>query len=590
MTTDGRRHRPAHQRYSAFPLVALPDRGWPGKTIASAPRWLSTDLRDGNQALPNPMCLTRRLAMFKLLVEMGYKEIEVGFPTAGKDDYDFVRLLIEKGLIPDDVRISTLVPARDELIRRTVQCLVGAPSATIHLYNATAPVFRRIVFGVDRAECKDLAVQGARLVLKYADELLGECDLGFQYSPELFNETELEFALEVCEAVMDVWQPDRQREIVLNLPTTVERSLPNVFADQVEWMHRNLSRREHVCLSIHPHNDRGTAVAAAELALLAGAQRIEGCLFGSGERTGNVCLVTLGMNLFAQGIDPRIDFSDINRVRRTVEYCNQMAIHPRHPYGGDLVYTAFSGSHQDAIKKGFEDLERRTAEAGTSAAEARWEMPYLPIDPKDVGRSYAAIIRVTSQSGKSGMAHVMRTRHALQLPRGLQIDFACVVQAFADQTQREVTPEQLWQVFADEYLLADELPMPPPRGAAEDEPAVAASLYVDGRTHGISAEFAETFSGIEAELRRTGIAVLGVYPTWPSGPPTVGAEADTGAEIDTGIEFAVYAECGVGEQVTWGVGIDSDVVAASRAAVRSALRRAARRPGSRPSREGSPSV
>ena len=440
------------QRYTPFRPVHLPDRTWPGQSITRAPRWLSTDLRDGNQALIDPMSPARKRTMFDLLVRMGYKEIEVGFPSASQTDFDFVRSLIEDGRIPDDVQISVLTQARDELIERTVQSLAGAPRATVHMYNATAPVFRRVVFGNDRAETKALAVEGTRSVIKYAEQYLGDCDFGYEYSPEIFMDTELDFALDVCDAVMDVWQPGPGREIILNLPCTVERSTPNVYADQIEWMSRNLSRREHVCLSVHTHNDRGTAVADAELAVLAGADRIEGCLFGNGERTGNVCLVTLGLNLFSQGIDPMIDFSDIDEIRRTVEYCNQLPVHPRHPYAGDLVYTAFSGSHQDAIKKGFEALERDAAAAGTPVRDFRWEVPYLPVDPQDVGRSYEAVIRVNSQSGKGGVAYIMKAEHQLDLPRRLQIDFSRVVQAHTDEEGGEVTPAQMWQAFSDEYL------------------------------------------------------------------------------------------------------------------------------------------
>ena len=370
------------QRYAPFRPVDLPDRAWPGKSITTAPRWLSTDLRDGNQALIDPMSPARKRTMFDLLIRMGYKEIEVGFPSASQADFDFVRGLIEDGVIPGDVQISVLTQARDELIERSVQSLVGAPRATVHMYNATAPVFRRVVFGNDREETKALAVEGTRSVRKYAEQYLPDCDFGYEYSPEIFMDTELDYAAEVCAAVMDVWQPGPGREIILNLPCTVERSTPNVYADQIEWMSRNLPHREHVCLSVHTHNDRGTAVADAELAVLAGADRIEGCLFGNGERTGNVCLVTLGLNLFSQGIDPMIDFSDIDEIRRTAEYCNQLPVHPRHPYAGDLVYTAFSGSHQDAIKKGLEALERDAAAAGTPVRDYAWSVPYLAIDPQ----------------------------------------------------------------------------------------------------------------------------------------------------------------------------------------------------------------
>src|SRR5580698_10211306 len=395
---------PCH-RYATFPPVDLPDRAWPNRSIIAAPRWLSTDLRDGNQALIDPMSPARKHKMFDLLVRMGYKEIEVGFPSASQTDFDFIRELIEGGRVPDDVRISVLVQAREDLIERSVQSLVGARMATVHLYNATAPIFRRVVFRIDREECKALAVEGTRHVMKYAEALLNGTDFGYEYSPEIFMDTELDFALDVCAGVMDVWQPEPDREIILNLPCTVERSTPNVYADQIEWISRNLPRRDSVCVSVHTHNDRGTAVADAELAVLAGADRIEGCLFGNGERTGNVCLVTLGLNLFSQGIDPMIDFSDIDEIRREVEHCNQLPVHPRHPYGGELVFTAFSGSHQDAIKKGFAALEQSGAPL--------WEVPYLPVDPKDLGRTYEAVIRINSQSGKGGIAYVLATDYGL---------------------------------------------------------------------------------------------------------------------------------------------------------------------------------
>ncbi|HXL18462.1 MAG TPA: 2-isopropylmalate synthase, partial [Streptosporangiaceae bacterium] len=438
MHTDFPYHRvtPPHQqpsgmpcqRYTPFQPVDLPDRTWPGKTLTRAPRWLSTDLRDGNQALIDPMSPDRKHKMFDLLVRMGYKEIEVGFPSASQTDFDFVRELIEGDRVPDDVRISVLTQAREDLIERSVQSLVGARMATVHMYNATAPIFRRVVFRIDREECKALAVEGTRHVMKYAEALLAgsaqSTDFGYEYSPEIFMDTELDFALDVCAGVMDVWQPEPDREIIFNLPCTVERSTPNVYADQIEWMSRNLPHREHVCVSVHTHNDRGTAVADAELAVLAGADRIEGCLFGNGERTGNVCLVTLGLNLFSQGVDPMIDFSDIDEIRRTVEYCNQLPVHPRHPYAGDLVYTAFSGSHQDAIKKGLEAVERDAAAAGSTVRDFPWEVPYLPIDPHDVGRSYEAVIRVNSQSGKGGVAYLMKAEYRLDLPRRLQIEFS----------------------------------------------------------------------------------------------------------------------------------------------------------------------
>ncbi|HXT94021.1 MAG TPA: 2-isopropylmalate synthase, partial [Trebonia sp.] len=443
---------PCH-RYVPFKPVDLPDRTWPNKVMTKAPRWLSTDLRDGNQALIDPMSPTRKRAMFDLLVKMGYKEIEVGFPSASQTDFDFIRELIEGDKIPQDVRISVLTQARADLIERTVQSLEGAQRATVHMYNATAPTFRKVVFRNSREETKQLAVEGTRYVMHYAEKILGDAtDFGYEYSPEIFMDTELDFALEVCEAVMDVWQPGPGREIILNLPCTVERSTPNVYADQIEWMSRNLSRREHVCVSVHTHNDRGTAVADAELAVLAGADRVEGCLFGNGERTGNVDLVTLGLNLFAQGIDPMIDFSDIDEIRRTTEYVNQLPVHPRHPYAGELVYTAFSGSHQDGIKKGFEAFEAEVEAAGDDPADHKWDLPYLPIDPHDVGRSYEAVIRVNSQSGKGGVAYVMKTGHSLDLPRRLQIEFSKVIQRHTDEEGGEVTPDAIWDAFTATYL------------------------------------------------------------------------------------------------------------------------------------------
>ncbi|QFR00464.1 2-isopropylmalate synthase [Streptomyces phaeolivaceus] len=446
-----------HLRYSPFVPVVLSDRTWPDMEISGAPRWLSTDLRDGNQALPHPMNPLKKLKMFELLVDMGYTEIEVGFPVASQDEYEFVRLLIEQEKIPDDVSISVLVPAREELVHRTLESLRGARKATVHLYNATAPLFRETVFGMSRTEVRDLAVRGVRWTTEYAERKLPGLDLGLQYSPELFNETEPEFAVEVCEAVMDVWQPGEGREIILNFPATVERSLPHVFADQIEWLDRNLSRREHRCLSVHPHNDRGTGVAATELALLAGAQRVEGCLFGGGERAGNVCLVTLGINMLTHGVDPRIDFSDLDHVRRTVEHCNEMLVPPRHPYGGELVYTAFSGSHQDAIKKGFDALRRKAADTGLQADELPWEVPYLPVDPKDVGRSYERVVRINSQSGKGGVAYLLSAMHGLDLPRELQIEFGQIVQAESERSGMEVAPDRLRELFLREYLTASDL-------------------------------------------------------------------------------------------------------------------------------------
>src|ERR1700761_983866 len=433
-------------RYTAFAPVDLPDRTWPNNQITRAPRWLSTDLRDGNQALIDPMSPARKRKMFDLLVQLGYKEIEVGFASASQTDFDFVRELIEGDRIPDDVQISVLTQARDDLIERTVQSLVGAPRATVHMYNGCAPLFRRVVFGMTREQTKALATDGTISVMRHAERLLAGTDFGYEYSPEIFMDTELDFSIEVCEAVSDLWQPEPGREIIFNLPCTVERSTSNVYADQIEWMSRQFTRRESVSLSVHTHNDRGTAVADAELALMAGADRVEGCLFGNGERTGNVCLVTLGLNLFSQGIDPMIDFSDIDEVRRTVEYCNQLPVHPRHPYAGDLVYTAFSGSHQDAIKKGMDALPDDYD---------TWEVPYLPIDPKHVGRTYEAIIRVNSQSGKGGVAYLMDTEHGLDLPRRVQVEFSKEVQAVTEGSGTEIRPAELWDVFSATYTPDD---------------------------------------------------------------------------------------------------------------------------------------
>ncbi|MEU4329900.1 2-isopropylmalate synthase [Nonomuraea dietziae] len=565
-------------RYTAFTPLDLTDRTWPGRRIHSAPRWLSTDLRDGNQSLPRPMSPERKLMMFDLLVKTGFKEIEVGFPVASQDDHDFVRLLIERDLIPDDVRITVLTQARDELVRATVDCLRGAPRAMIHIYNATSPLFRELVFGLDRAGCRDMAVRATQVMMDHAERVLGGCDLSYQYSPELFNETEPDFALEVCEAVMDVWQPEAGRGIILNFPTTVERSLPNVFADQIEWLDRHLSRREHVCLSVHPHNDRGTGVAAAELALLAGAERIEGCLFGNGERAGNVCLVTLCMNLFVHGIDPGVDLSDINAVRRTVEECNQMPVHPRHPYAGDLVYTAFSGSHQDAIKKGFDERERLAARTGVPAGELPWRTPYLPVDPKDVGRTYEAVVRVNSQSGKGGVAYVMSAWHGLDLPRGLQADLAARVQAQADAEGGELSPSRIGELFRKEYVYHG---APGEHGV---EP-VTVTLWVDG------ARALEGPRDLRAALGPWGIDVRAVHRTAPSLDEPAMTPERAALPQRSPRDVVVYAECATGgpggtgmEGVAWGVGIGADAVAAAFSAVRAGGARLAGRTRLRPSR------
>src|SRR5690348_12657113 len=560
---------PCH-RYTPFQPVDLPDRTWPAKSITEAPRWLSTDLRDGNQALIDPMSPARKHKMFELLVRLGYKEIEVGFPASGQTDFDFIRELIEEDRIPDDVRISVLTQAREDLIERSVQSLAGARMATVHMYNATAPIFRRVVFRIDREECKALAVEGTRHVMKYAEQYLDGTDFGYEYSPEIFMDTELDFALDVCAGVMDVWQPGPGREIILNLPCTVERSTPNVYADQIEWMSRNLPSRDHVCLSVHTHNDRGTAVADAELAVLAGADRVEGCLFGNGERSGNVDLITLGLNLYSQGIDPEIDFSDIDEIRRTVEYCNRIGVHERHPYAGDLVYTSFSGSHQDAIKKGFDDLERRAAEAGRPVGELPWEMPYLPIDPKDVGRSYEAVIRVNSQSGKGGVAYIMKTDHHLDLPRRLQIEFSQVIQRHTDVEGGEVAAPLMWEIFEAEYLAPGNFALER-FGSSSDEGVerITATVRAFGREHEIAgvgngpiAAFCEALSAVDMGLGGVPVRVL----DYTEHALTAGRDA----------EAAAYLEIEVGDQVLWGVGISESIVQASLRGVISALNRVAR--------------
>jgi 2-isopropylmalate synthase len=563
-------------RYRAFPPIDIPDRTWPQARITHAPRWLSTDLRDGNQALIDPMTPARKQRMFDLLVQMGYKEIEVGVPSASQTDFDFVRQLIEGDRIPDDVTISVLTQAREDLIERTVQSLVGADHANVHLYNATAPLFRRVVFGVDPDECRAIATRGTEIVMKYADELLPDTDVGYQYSPEIFTGTELEFAVEVCESVMDVWQPAEGREIILNLPATVEMSTPNVYADQIEWFCRQLRGREHAVVSLHPHNDRGTAVAATELALMAGADRVEGCLFGHGERTGNVCLVTLGMNLFSQGIDPMIDFSDIDEIRRTVEYCTQLPVHPRHPYAGDLVYTAFSGSHQDAIKKGLEAIEREAEAAGVALESHPWEVPYLPIDPHDVGRSYEAVIRVNSQSGKGGVAYILKAEHKLELPRRLQIEFSRVVQELTDEDGGEIAADAIWAAFEREYLQRRtplELNSVHTSSAAGQRDALTVNVYVDGERqelagvgNGPIAAFVEAINEVRSASSGPGGYDVRVLD-YREHALSSGGDATA----------AAYVECAVGDQVLWGVGFDANIVSASLKAVISAINRASTR-------------
>jgi 2-isopropylmalate synthase len=557
------RYRPFHELVER---ISVPDRTWPDRTTTRAPQWCAVDLRDGNQALIDPMSPARKRRMFDLLVRMGYKEIEVGFPAASQTDYSFVREIIEEGAVPEDVSIQVLCQCRAELLERTFEALRGAPKAIVHIYNSTSILQRRVVFREEREGIKKIATEAASYVLDLAARQ-PDTEFRFEYSPESYTGTELSFAAEICNAVTGIWQPTVERPAILNLPATVEMATPNVYADSIEWMHRNLERRDGVVLSLHPHNDRGTAVAAAELGYQAGADRIEGCLFGNGERTGNVCLVTLGMNLFSQGIDPQIDFSDIDEVRRTVEYCNQLPVHERHPYGGDLVYTAFSGSHQDAINKGLAALEAEAKDAGMVVDDYPWEVPYLPIDPKDVGRTYEAVIRVNSQSGKGGVAYVMKTEHQLDLPRRLQIEFSKVVQAYTDSNGGEVDPQRMWDAFATEYLHpAGPLTLRRHRitddGEGRDELYATVRLEDDdheitGVGNGPIAAFVDALASVGYDVR-----VLDY------GEHAMSAGDDATA--------AAYVECAVGEQVLWGVAVDSSIVTASLRAVISAVNRASR--------------
>ena len=566
------------QRYQPFQPVGLADRTWPDKVITAAPRWCAVDLRDGNQALIDPMSLARKKKMFALLVAMGYKEIEVGFPSASQTDFDFVRMLIEEGLIPDDVVIQVLTQAREPLIERTYEAIRGAKQAIVHLYNSTSTLQRRVVFGLDMDGIADIAVSGARLCKKF-EEGIPETTVFYEYSPESYTGTELEFAVRVCNEVLDVFQPTADRPVIINLPATVEMATPNVYADSIEWMNRHLRHREHVVLSLHPHNDRGTAVAAAELGYQAGADRIEGCLFGNGERTGNVCLVTLGLNLFSQGVDPQIDFSDIDEIRRTVEYCNQLPVHERHPYGGDLVYTAFSGSHQDAIKKGFEALERDAAVAGVPVEQHQWEVPYLPIDPKDVGRSYEAVIRVNSQSGKGGVAYILKSEHKLDLPRRLQIEFSRVIQQHTDDEGGEMAPEAIWAHFRSEYLDREsplKLNSVHSSSAAGEKDALDVNVYVDGEVRSLSGTgngpieaFVNSLNELVADEQAKGNRVYA-----DRGDVRVLDYVEHALSSGGDAIAAAYVECAVGDQVLWGVGLDPNIVTASLKAVTSAINRA----------------
>jgi 2-isopropylmalate synthase len=560
---------PIH-KYSAFPSIGLTDRTWPTRVMTKAPQWCSVDLRDGNQALIDPMNIPRKREMFELLVRLGYKEIEVGFPSASQTDFDFVRLLIEKDLVPDDVVIQVLTQAREHLIERTFESIRGAKSAIVHLYNSTSTLQRRVVFGLDKDGIRDIAVQGARLCQKLTDTVIGT-DIFFEYSPESFTGTELEFAVDVSNAVNDVWQPSPEWKSIINLPATIEMASPNIYADSIEWMHRNLDFRDSVVLSLHPHNDRGTAVAAAELGYLAGADRIEGTLFGNGERTGNVCLVTLGLNLFSQGIDPMIDFSDIDQIRRTVEYANQLRVPERHPYGGDLVYTAFSGSHQDAIKKGLEHLQRDAAVAGKTVDDILWAVPYLPIDPRDVGRNYEAVIRVNSQSGKGGVAYIMKSDYHLDLPRRLQIEFSQAIQTKTDVQGGEVTPEAMWEVFEDEYLPNAKAPWGRyslrniSESSSEDSgDTIVVEIVDNGEVVTLSGEGNGPIAAFCSALGSHGIDVRVL--DYAEHALSAGGDA----------RAAAYLECAVGDRVLWGAGIDPNIVRASLKAVVSAVNRANR--------------
>ena len=560
---------PVH-RYSPFIPVELEDRTWPSKKMTKAPQWCSVDLRDGNQALIDPMDTPRKLAMFKLLVAMGYKEIEVGFPSASQTDFDFVRKIIDEGLIPDDVIIQVLTQAREPLIRRTYESIKGSKQAIVHLYNSTSTLQRRVVFGLDKDGIKKIATDAAALCLELMSTV-PETKVSFEYSPESYTGTELEFAVEVCNAVNDIWKPTPQWKTIMNLPATVEMATPNVYADSIEWMCRNLTNRESVIVSLHPHNDRGTGVAAAELGYLAGADRIEGTLFGNGERTGNVCLVTLGMNLVSHGIDPHIDFSDIDEIRRTVEYGNQLRVPERHPYGGDLVFTAFSGSHQDAIKKGFEHLERDAKAAGKHVDDHTWAVPYLPIDPKDIGRSYEAVIRVNSQSGKGGVAYLMKNEHSLDLPRRHQIELSRIVQAKTDNEGGEITAEQLWHIFEDEYLPTDSAPWGRFRLKGMSQVSVMGEdvqLTVKMTDRDEAIELAGTGNGPIAAfchiLQNYGVDVR----VLDFSEHALSSGGDASA--------AAYLECAIAGDVFWGVGIDPNTTTASLKAVVSAINRAIR--------------
>lgn len=531
------------------------ERTWPSRRITQPPIWMSTDLRDGNQALIEPMSVERKLRFFEQLVKIGLKEIEVGFPSASQTDFDFVRKLIDEKRIPDDVTIIVLTQSREDLISRTVEAAAGAKQAIVHMYNACAPAFRKVVFNMSRDEIKNIATTGTRLIKQYVAQR-PETQWRYEYSPEVFSTTEPEFALEVSNAVADVWQPTPQSKMVLNLPATIEATSPNLYADQIEWMHKNLARRDSIVLSVHPHNDRGTAVAAAEFAVMAGADRIEGCLFGSGERTGNVDLVTLALNLYTQGVHPGLDFSDIDEVRRCAEYCNQLPVHPRHPYAGDLVFTAFSGSHQDAIKKGFAQQQ----------PDAVWEVPYLPIDPADLGRSYDAVIRVNSQSGKGGVSYLLEQEHGLVLPRRLQIEFSRAIQRVTDETGREVTADDVHTIFNREYL-EQTAPWKLVRHRIDGNPSAGEGLHFS-----IEAEL--EYNGERRIVTGKGDGAISAFVAALDVPVRIMDYHEHAIGTGTGTRAASYVELRVGDSSTgFGVGIDRDIVTASFQAVLSAVNR-----------------
>ena len=562
------KYRPYHESLG----IDLTDRTWPGKRIEKAPIWCAVDLRDGNQALIDPMSPERKRIMFDLLVKMGYKEIEVGFPSASQTDFDFVRSLIEENAIPDDVTIQVLTQARDHLIERTYEAIAGAKQAIVHFYNSTSILQREVVFREDRQGIMDIALHGARFC-REMEKTIPQTQVYYEYSPESFTGTELEYAVEVCNAVLEILEPTPERKVIINLPATVEMASPNVYADSIEWMGRHLAHRENVLISLHPHNDRGTAVAAAELGYMAGADRIEGCLFGNGERTGNVDLVALGINMFTQGIDPQIDFSNLDEVKRTAEYCNQLKVHERSPWAGDLVYTAFSGSHQDAIKKGFERMAADAQAQGTHVDNLVWAVPYLPVDPKDLGRSYEAVIRVNSQSGKGGVAYLLKKDHNLELPRRLQIEFSGVVQHKTDAEGGEVSSDDLWEIFQDEYLPAKDVAnkwgrfeLTGSRTESDFNGTLKLSVDLrDGET--VSRQDTVGNGPIDAFLKLMAAQAIEVE-LFDYVEHTLSAGGDAMA--------AAYVELNVNGTRLWGVGIDSDISTASLKAVVSAINRAVR--------------